>query len=467
MKYLAICCAGNNSLHEKFIDNELFDSLIIYYGDSDEINERYKAGATYYAREKGIKFNLIWRVINENLAGLTKEQLLEYDYVWLTDDDILTNSHDVAKMFETMRTENLDLAQASLTKDSFTFWKNLWNQGNGFRQFNSVEIMMPFFSKRFFKEQYHFWEFLYTALFLDLKVWAKLVKEDGFKCAVVDKYQMKHTRKGGKGDVYVNAKKVTTDLPRNELDVAFRKLNIDRKPYDKYNGNKLSQIFNKNNIIIPEKMELNTELYYSTPKYYSKIYGFFDFEEIYQEAVHRAKDGAKFIELGVMQGKSACYLGECIKESGKKIKVELIDVWSHEQDTTQECTYTEYKDTQIPFYPIIETNAIVKPFNALKKAGVIEYFNFIQASSFKAHLLYDNNSFDFIFIDGDHQYNSVKQDLNNFYPKLKAGGMFAGHDYNKDLNPGVVRAVDEFVARRKLKLAVYEDKINKPYIIYK
>ena len=51
--------------------------------------------------------------------------------------------------------------------------------------------------------------------------------------------------------------------------------------------------------------------------------------------------------------------------------------------------------------------------------------------------------FDFVYIDGNHEYEYVKQDLTNYYPMVKAGGILAGHDYT-GMWPGVAKAVDEF-----------------------
>ena len=50
--------------------------------------------------------------------------------------------------------------------------------------------------------------------------------------------------------------------------------------------------------------------------------------------------------------------------------------------------------------------------------------------------------FDFVFIDGDHEYEQAKEDINNFSTIIKPGGMLCGHDY--DNLPGVTQAVDEF-----------------------
>lgn len=53
-----------------------------------------------------------------------------------------------------------------------------------------------------------------------------------------------------------------------------------------------------------------------------------------------------------------------------------------------------------------------------------------------------DESIDFIFIDGIHTYGQVLKDCQNYYPKLKRGGLFCGHDFTQIL--GVGQAVAEF-----------------------
>jgi hypothetical protein len=70
-------------------------------------------------------------------------------------------------------------------------------------------------------------------------------------------------------------------------------------------------------------------------------------------------------------------------------------------------------------------------------------------SSEHAAFQIDNNSVDFVFLDGNHSYPSVYRDLRWMYSKVRAGGIFAGHDYGGRGDErgrfGVKRAVDEFV----------------------
>ena len=58
---------------------------------------------------------------------------------------------------------------------------------------------------------------------------------------------------------------------------------------------------------------------------------------------------------------------------------------------------------------------------------------------------FEDNYFDFIFIDGCHDYEQVLKDCRNYYSKLKSGGIFSGHDYLSYIG-GVKQAVDEFAA---------------------
>lgn len=51
---------------------------------------------------------------------------------------------------------------------------------------------------------------------------------------------------------------------------------------------------------------------------------------------------------------------------------------------------------------------------------------------------------DFVWIDGDHRYEWVKSDLENYWPKVRVGGVMCGHDYFDGDGVGVKSAVQEF-----------------------
>ena len=69
-----------------------------------------------------------------------------------------------------------------------------------------------------------------------------------------------------------------------------------------------------------------------------------------------------------------------------------------------------------------------------------------------------DDSQDFVFLDGLHDYDNVVADLLAWWPKVRGGGLFAGHDYGNQNNRlgifGVDRAVNEFADERGLAVGV-------------
>lgn len=55
----------------------------------------------------------------------------------------------------------------------------------------------------------------------------------------------------------------------------------------------------------------------------------------------------------------------------------------------------------------------------------------IRASSKTAVSLFNNASLDFVYIDANHKYDFVKEDIELWFPKVRRGGVLAGHDYLK------------------------------------
>lgn len=56
------------------------------------------------------------------------------------------------------------------------------------------------------------------------------------------------------------------------------------------------------------------------------------------------------------------------------------------------------------------------------------------------------NDIDFLYIDANHSYPSIKKDLQLYLPKVKVGGVIGGHDYVEPWT-GVIKAVDEFIGK--------------------
>jgi len=62
------------------------------------------------------------------------------------------------------------------------------------------------------------------------------------------------------------------------------------------------------------------------------------------------------------------------------------------------------------------------------------------------------NDVDFVFIDGNHDYDYVQRDLRSYEAKIKKGGIMSGHDYNT--GPGV--AIAEYVEEHGRNI-IHED----------
>jgi len=67
---------------------------------------------------------------------------------------------------------------------------------------------------------------------------------------------------------------------------------------------------------------------------------------------------------------------------------------------------------------------------------------------------FPNKYFDFVYIDGDHSYESVNNDIKSWLPKIKSNGFIGGHDYAKEW-PEVKKAVNENFPKEQIK--IYRD----------
>ncbi|NIR56442.1 MAG: hypothetical protein GWM98_20685 [Nitrospinaceae bacterium] len=78
-----------------------------------------------------------------------------------------------------------------------------------------------------------------------------------------------------------------------------------------------------------------------------------------------------------------------------------------------------------------------------------------------------DNSLDFVYIDANHSYEASSQDIRLWWPKMKKGGIFSGHDYTNGgpYNFGVKRAVDEFISREGENLYVIKHKAPSWYLV--
>ena len=75
-------------------------------------------------------------------------------------------------------------------------------------------------------------------------------------------------------------------------------------------------------------------------------------------------------------------------------------------------------------------------------------------------------SVDFVYIDANHAYKYVKEDIVAWLPKIKKGGVIAGHDWDwkdkqKDNELAVKKAVEEVFDRDKVHYYIDVYEVNK------
>jgi len=73
----------------------------------------------------------------------------------------------------------------------------------------------------------------------------------------------------------------------------------------------------------------------------------------------------------------------------------------------------------------------------------------------------------FIYVDGNHSYEAVVADLEAWWPLVEPTGILAGHDFDSERHPGVVRAVEEFAARHGVVVRLTHEAECRSWYIYR
>jgi predicted O-methyltransferase YrrM len=146
----------------------------------------------------------------------------------------------------------------------------------------------------------------------------------------------------------------------------------------------------------------------------------------------------KGAEIGVRRGMYAKWL--LVKIKG--LKLFLVDPY---------LVYDEY--TELEF---LKENAkkmmVDNEAKARSRLAKFDRAEFIKKTSMDAINDFLDESLDFVFIDGNHDYQYVKDDIREWSKKIRKGGIISGHDYNyKPEIFGVGKAVDEWVEGNEIK----------------
>jgi len=136
----------------------------------------------------------------------------------------------------------------------------------------------------------------------------------------------------------------------------------------------------------------------------------------------------KTVEMGVYRARFTAALAK----RAPNMMIYGIDAWT---------IYPGYKDYEVTD---LETEAHQ---DAIRRTQDKPNIQLIKSWSADAAKTFEDGSLDYIFIDANHSYANVVEDLNLWARKVRNGGIVMGHDYfvMKKLNFGVIQAVNGWV----------------------
>lgn len=153
--------------------------------------------------------------------------------------------------------------------------------------------------------------------------------------------------------------------------------------------------------------------------FYEGIPGWFGFADIYREAVERAPRDrpSHFLEIGAWKGRSTAFMAVEIINSGKPITLWVVDHWLG----SNEPAHQDDKD--------VMNGALFSTFcRNMLDGGVLDELNILRIDSSRVSYLFPQK-FDFCFIDGAHDAESVGFDIGSCDIASKEKAVIAGDDY--------------------------------------
>ena len=148
---------------------------------------------------------------------------------------------------------------------------------------------------------------------------------------------------------------------------------------------------------------------------------------------------AVIVEIGSFLGGSISRIGHKLKELNKvDFELYAIDNWL--------CSNISIESRQ---WVGVFSNFYLEFWKNICDKKLDKQVTPISIDSIEASNDFDNESVDFIFLDGEHTYPYVLNEIKAWLPKIKVGGVICGHDYCSC--DGIRIAVEE-VFKDKFKL---------------
>lgn len=166
-----------------------------------------------------------------------------------------------------------------------------------------------------------------------------------------------------------------------------------------------------------------------------------------EQLIECLPQGGVIAELGVFTGEFSAKILEICRPK----KLHLIDPWKPEDSPL-------YRDRDYNTVAEHEKRyqSVIKRFEREIASGQVEVH---RATSEEMKNQFSDAYFDWIYVDGLHQFEPVFSDLKNYEFKVKPNGYILGDDFtNSPLaiseSWGVIEAVETFTRQSKFKIAV-------------
>ena len=148
---------------------------------------------------------------------------------------------------------------------------------------------------------------------------------------------------------------------------------------------------------------------------YYKIPGWFNYAEMYDIAIENIPENGKFLEIGCFLGKSTNYLCTNLINAGREdVTVYALDTF---QGSSEHGFLDKMTDKNGSFYETTKQN--LQFFIGRNQCHLIESRSDNQETIDR----FEDKTFDVIMVDGAHEYDAVLEDIENWWPKLKDGGI--------------------------------------------
>ena len=155
-----------------------------------------------------------------------------------------------------------------------------------------------------------------------------------------------------------------------------------------------------------------------------QVPGYFDYSDLYARIVDDAPAGSWLVEIGVYHGLSLRFLAHHAKAADKNLTVVGID-WARGSGEVPktEPIHPDQVATTLPY-----GNLASPMLSTLITAGVADDTTLIIGPSTKCAKFIPDGAAYMVFIDASHLHDDVVADIRAFLPKVKRGGVMAGHD---------------------------------------